>query len=188
MAVAGSLTYDTKIDSSGFKKGLDDLSKTGKKGITTLTSAIESQEKEIKKLREQYINIVAEQGKNSSSAMELRNKYDTLNSELTENKKKYQEINDELDENNKKTSTFSNGLSKLSTIGKVAFTAVATGITAVTTAVVAGLTVGAKYNATIEQYSTSFEVMTGSAKKATDIVERLKKIGAETPFEMTRTC
>lgn len=41
-----------------------------------------------------------------------------------------------------------------------------------------------QYNATMEQYETSFEVMTGSAEMATDTVERLKKIAAETPFEM----
>lgn len=46
------------------------------------------------------------------------------------------------------------------------------------------LTQGVEFNAQIEQYTTSFEVMTGSAEKATEVVERLKKIGAETPFEL----
>ena len=85
-------------------------------------------------------------------------------------------------------SGFQKGLKKLDSIAKTSIKATATAIGAVTTAVASGITLGAKYNATIEQYATSFEVMTGSAKKATDIVERLKKIGAETPFEMTRTC
>lgn len=44
---------------------------------------------------------------------------------------------------------------------------------------------GVQYNATVEQLQTSFEVMTGSATKATDIVEKLKEIGANTPFEFT---
>ena len=46
------------------------------------------------------------------------------------------------------------------------------------------LTQGVEFNAQIEQYTTSFEVMTGSAEKATEVVERLKKIGSETPFEL----
>lgn len=46
-------------------------------------------------------------------------------------------------------------------------------------------TAGIKYNATIEDYTTSFEVMTGSADKAADTVENLKKLGAATPFELT---
>lgn len=35
----------------------------------------------------------------------------------------------------------------------------------------------------MEQYATSFEVMTGSAEKAKEVMEELKRIGAETPFE-----
>ena len=46
------------------------------------------------------------------------------------------------------------------------------------------LTQGVEFNAQIEQYTTSFEVMTGSAEKATEVVERLKKIGAETPLNI----
>ena len=44
---------------------------------------------------------------------------------------------------------------------------------------------GIGYNAEIESLKTSFEVMTGSAEKAAEVVERLRKMGAETPFEMT---
>lgn len=43
---------------------------------------------------------------------------------------------------------------------------------------------GIGYNASIEQLKTSFEVMTGSAEKAVETVERLRVMGAETPFEM----
>lgn len=39
------------------------------------------------------------------------------------------------------------------------------------------------YNATIEQLKTSFEVMTGSATKAANIVERLRDLGASTPYD-----
>lgn len=44
---------------------------------------------------------------------------------------------------------------------------------------------GIDYNATMESYRTSFEVMTGSAEKAAEVVERLRTMGAETPFETT---
>lgn len=39
-----------------------------------------------------------------------------------------------------------------------------------------------KYNAEVEQLQTSFEVMTGSAGKAASVMERLRKLGATTPF------
>lgn len=44
--------------------------------------------------------------------------------------------------------------------------------------------IGVKYNATMENYATSFEVMTGSAEKAAEVVSQLKDIAAKTPFEM----
>lgn len=52
-------------------------------------------------------------------------------------------------------------------------------------AAVAGATLGVKYNAQMETYQTSFEVMTGSAEKAQQTVSALQKMGAATPFEMT---
>ena len=42
---------------------------------------------------------------------------------------------------------------------------------------------GINYNATIERLKTSFEVMTGSAEKAVEVVDHLRVMGAETPFE-----
>ena len=44
--------------------------------------------------------------------------------------------------------------------------------------------VSVKYNASIEQLQTSFTTMTGSAEKAADVVERLRVMGAQTPFEL----
>ena len=57
-------------------------------------------------------------------------------------------------------------------------------VAGVATAMGTGIALGVKYNASIEQYQTSFEVMTGSADKAAEVIERLKKVGAETPFEL----
>jgi TP901 family phage tail tape measure protein len=56
--------------------------------------------------------------------------------------------------------------------------AVATGIGAIGVSAV-------KYNADMEQYLTSFEVMTGSAEKAASVMTEIKDIAAKTPFETT---
>lgn len=39
------------------------------------------------------------------------------------------------------------------------------------------------YTSDMEQLETSFEVMTGSAEKAKEVMEQLKELGAKTPFE-----
>ena len=80
-------------------------------------------------------------------------------------------------------SGFSSGIKRLGSLGKSGLSVLAAGVAGVTTAMGAGIAAGVKYNATIEQYVTSFEVMTGSAEKAAEIMEELQRIGAETPFE-----
>ena len=95
--------------------------------------------------------------------------------------------NKSLDNSTKKTEQFnktvsglSSGLkSGLATSAKVAGAAIG----AVATGLSAALVAGVKYNAEIEQYQTSFEVMTGSADKAAETMDKLVDLGAKTPFE-----
>lgn len=81
-------------------------------------------------------------------------------------------------------SGFNSGISKLGGIAKKGAGVAAAAVGAVTAALGAGVVAGVKYNASIESYQTSFEVMTGSAKKAAEVIDKLKKVGAETPFEL----
>ncbi len=78
---------------------------------------------------------------------------------------------------------FNSGITKLGSLAKGGLSVLAGAIGSVTAALGAGAVAGMKYNASIETYQTSFEVMTGSAEKAAEVIERLKKVGAETPFE-----
>lgn len=82
-------------------------------------------------------------------------------------------------------SGFNSGITKLGSLAGKGLALVGKSIAAITAALGAGTIAGLKYNASIEAYTTSFEVMTGSAEKATEIIEKLKKFGAETPFELT---
>lgn len=72
---------------------------------------------------------------------------------------------------------------KLSSAGK-SLQSAGKKITMATTAFAGIAAIGVKYNATMETYATSFEVMTGSAEKAAEVVNELKDIAASTPFEM----
>lgn len=79
---------------------------------------------------------------------------------------------------------FNSGITKLGSLAKGGLSVLAGAIGSVTAALGAGVVAGLKYNASIETYQTSFEVMTGSAEKAAEVIDRLKKVGAETPFEL----
>lgn len=81
-------------------------------------------------------------------------------------------------------SGFNSGISKLGGIAKKGAGVAVAAVGAVTAALGAGVVAGVKYNASIESCQTSFEVMTGSAEKAAEVIGKLKKVGAETPFEL----
>ncbi len=81
-------------------------------------------------------------------------------------------------------SGFNDGVSKIGGIAKKGSGVAAAAVGAVTAALGAGVVAGVKYNASIESYQTSFEVMTGSAEKAAEVIDKLTKVGAETPFEL----
>lgn len=109
----------------------------------------------------------------------------TLSAKITGDSSGYQKAIKEADQ---ATDNFQENTSSLSSrlAGglKKGLSITAGAIAGVTTALGAGTLAGVKYNATIEQYQTNFEVMTGSAEKAAEVVDRLKKLGADTPFEM----
>lgn len=79
---------------------------------------------------------------------------------------------------------FKNGLNKMQSIAKTGFKTIATSVGVASTAIAGLLGYGVKYNTEIEQLKTSFEVMTGSANKASEVIEKLKEVGAKTPYEL----
>ena len=90
-----------------------------------------------------------------------------------------------LDSLSKSGNKLSGTFSKIGSVGAKAFTATTIAVGGVASALAGLIGYGAKFNAEIEQYQTSFEVMTGSAEEASKLVEDLKKMGAETPFELS---
>ena len=66
MAIAGSLTYDTKIDTSGFQKGLNKLSNSASSGAKSASSSLNSINKEINKIENNTNNASSGLGKFSA--------------------------------------------------------------------------------------------------------------------------
>lgn len=97
------------------------------------------------------------------------------------------ELGSSMTEASNQTTNFNNSISqtsKASQLAKSAIKGVVGVVGAVGGAMAGAIGMGVKYNSEIETYQTSFEVMTGSAEKATQTVEELKKMGAATPFEL----
>ena len=116
----------------------------------------------------------------------------TLSANITGDSSSYEEAVRRSEQATRSFSERIKGISsQVSSVGKTIsaagdkITSFGKSLTVVSAGLTAGVAAGVKYNGTIEQLETSFEVMTGSADKAAEIVEKLQKIGAETPFEFT---
>ena len=95
-------------------------------------------------------------------------------------------LNKKAKEGVEKTShSLLSGTSKLKSIATVGLKAIGASIAAVATGLSAATVQGVKYNAQIEEYTTSFETMLGSAEHAQRMVNDLKSFANTTPFEMT---
>lgn len=82
-------------------------------------------------------------------------------------------------------SGFSKGLEKLGNIAKSSLKVVSGLVGGVASALGGAAVAGVKYNAKMEQYSTSFSTMLGGASKAQGLISQLKKYAANTPFEFS---
>lgn len=69
-----------------------------------------------------------------------------------------------------------------SLVGKLKKALIALGATAAITGLAKS---GIEYNAAIEDYTTAFTTMLGDAEEASNLVQKLNKMGAETPFEVS---
>ena len=163
---------------------------TGKaiSNLTRLNSTISRQESELESLKNQYTDVVLAQGKNSTSAKQLASQIDKLSGELNDNKNKLNNAKKEADK-------LDNSLDNLDGSARGAgggFTVLKGAVANLLSAgfqkllQVTGqlISSGASYQSSMEQYNTSFEVMTGSAEKAVEVTDKLGQIASSTPFEL----
>jgi tape measure domain-containing protein len=93
--------------------------------------------------------------------------------------------NETLTTINRLGNQFTNLGGKIKGMGSLV-TRVGAGLTAGLTVPILGLIgAGLKFNMTMEGLQSSFKVLLGSEEKAIDMTAKLKKMGAETPFEVT---
>lgn len=103
--------------------------------------------------------------------------------ELNELSNKAEQTEQSLDDVDTSARNLSNG--GFSVLKGAAAQLIANGFQRLCSAMGQLISSGAEYQMEMEQYTTSFETMTGSAEKAGEMTERLGEIAASTPFEMT---
>ncbi len=197
-AYDGNVKIGIQIDDSGVKSGLKSTEKNVRKTFEELAQesgkSVEQLKADAKRIAEEYQKQgynIPNSYKKAYADMGVASK--SVRKNMSDDADK---TGDTHDKNAKKTeSAWKNALNGIGSFAQKGFgvlkdsaissAKVAASAIGAASAAVAGFAAkGTQYNASIEQYETSFEVMTGSASKAADTLTRLKKVGAETPFEL----
>lgn len=152
--------------SSAMSKAWSEVQNAYKNGTSVIINGVETIITENKQLRESIDDVSGEGYKELAKSSEAAARQTNRSMES-------------MERGATKMSNGIKGAAKAAGIALKGITIVASAVSAVWSAV--GV-VSVKHNAEIEQLQTSFKVMTGSAEKAASVMERLRKLGATTPF------
>lgn len=153
------------------------------------------QEKVVNDLQKQYDESTAAQDKNKKSLSQLAVQMNNAQADVNKTAKEIDNLGKESDNSSKQVKNLSNNMNDADDASKKlgdGFTVIKGTMANLASQAISkvvdgfkGLVSGAvDYQKSMEYYTTSFTVMTGSADKASETVKKLADIGATTPFDM----
>lgn len=153
------------------------------------------QEKIVNELQKQYDESTTAQDKNKKSLSQLAVQMNNAQADVNKTAKEIDNLGKESDSSSKQVKNLSNNMNDADDASKKlgdGFTVLKGTMANLASQAISkvvdgfkGLVSGAvDYQKSMEYYTTSFTVMTGSADKASETVKKLADIGATTPFDM----
>lgn len=153
------------------------------------------QEKVVNELQKQYDESSAAQDKNKKSLSQLAVQMNNAQADVNKTAKEIDNLGKESDDSSKQVKNLSNNMNDADGASKKlgdGFTVLKGTMANLASQAISKVVDGFKslvggavdYQKSMEYYTTSFTVMTGSADKASETVKKLADIGATTPFDM----
>lgn len=153
------------------------------------------QEKVVNELQKQYDESTAAQDKNKKSLSQLAVQMNNAQADVNKTAKEIDNLGKESDGSSKQVKNLSNNMNDADDASKKlgdGFTVLKGTMANLASQAISKVVDGFKslvggavdYQKSMEYYTTSFTVMTGSADKASETVQKLADIGATTPFDM----
>lgn len=153
------------------------------------------QEKVVNELQKQYDESTTAQDKNKKSLSQLAVQMNNAQADVNKTAKEIDNLGKESNDSSKQVKNLSNNMNDADDASKKlgdGFTVLKGTMANLASQAISkvvdgfkGLVSGAvDYQKSMEYYTTSFTVMTGSADKASETVQKLADIGATTPFDM----
>lgn len=154
-----------------------------------------AQEKVVNELQKQYDESTAAQEKNKKSLSQLAVQMNNAQADVNKTAKEIDNLGKESDNSSKQVKNLSNNMNDADDASKKlgdGFTVLKGTMANLASQAISKVVDGFKslvggavdYQKSMEYYTTSFTVMTGSADKASETVKKLADIGATTPFDM----
>jgi tape measure domain-containing protein len=153
------------------------------------------QEKVVNELQKQYDESTEAQDKNKQSLSKLAVQMNNAKADVNKTAKEIDNLGKESDGSSKQVKNLSNNMNDADDASKKlgdGFTVLKGTMANLASQAISKVVDGFKqlvggavdYQKSMEYYTTSFTVMTGSADKASETVKKLADIGATTPFDM----
>lgn len=153
------------------------------------------QEKVVNELQKQYDESTTAQDKNKKSLSQLAVQMNNAQADVNKTAKEIDNLGKESDGSSKQVKNLSNNMNDADSASKKlgdGFTVLKGTMANLASQAISKIVDGFKqlvggavdYQKSMEYYTTSFTVMTGSADKASETVKKLADIGAATPFDM----
>lgn len=153
------------------------------------------QEKVVNELQKQYDESTTAQDKNKKSLSQLAVQMNNAQADVNKTAKEIDNLGKESDDSSKQVKNLSNNMNDADDASKKlgdGFTVLKGTMANLASQAISKIVDGFKqlvggavdYQKSMEYYTTSFTVMTGSADKASETVKKLSDIGATTPFDM----
>ena len=153
------------------------------------------QEKVVNELQKQYDESTVAQDKNKKSLSQLAVQMNNAQADVNKTAKEIDNLGKESDGSSKQVKNLSNNMNDADSASKKlgdGFTVLKGTMANLASQAISKVVDGFKslvggavdYQKSMEYYTTSFTVMTGSADKASEAVQKLADIGATTPFDM----
>lgn len=153
------------------------------------------QEKVVNELQKQYDESTTAQDKNKKSLSQLAVQMNNAQADVNKTAKEIDNLGKESDGSSKQVKNLSNNMNDADGASKKlgdGFTVLKGTMANLASQAISKVVDGFKslvggavdYQKSMEYYTTSFTVMTGSADKASETVKKLADIGATTPFDM----
>lgn len=172
------------LDTSAYERGINNVQSETKKTVTALSGEYSKAAKSVLELTKQYNESAAKTGKTSAETKELKNQLAAAEAQLKTTASALKSVNIGMTEFGGSSETTSGSLTGAITKANLLTGVISKVSSMALSAAEDFIQTGIRYNAQLEDYTTGFTNMLGSAEAAQQVMSQIQEDAAKTPFDV----